>query len=591
MDFITFTDVLEELENTSKRGEKTAIIARFLHGLQTDQLTYPILLLQGRVFPSWDKQKLNVAAKTLIKALARSSGHTTKAIEDLWREKGDLGLVAEEVTKEKQQSTLFSETLTIEKVFSNLHKLPTIEGKNSVQQKIMLIAELLTSAKPKEAKYITRTALEVLRVGIGEGILRDALVWSKYPDLILRLYEKDEAKEIEHIRAIAKGTAIEGDAREQYNRIIDQVQHAFDMCNEFPKVAKALKEDTLHNISLELNKPLRVMLAQKVATIKDGFKKVGTPAAIEYKYDGFRMQIHIQQNNIRLFTRRLEEVTEQFPDVIEAIKAHVTCNEAILDCEVIGYNTKTNMYQPFQQISQRIRRKYDIERLVKELPVEVAVFDILYYDGNTLLKEPFQKRRNIITKIIDPKDRVIIPSRIMISDNEEEANKFYQESLDAGNEGVMFKSLDSPYQPGSRVGFMVKMKQVMETLDLVITKATWGEGRRATWLTSFTIACIDQDGEFKEVGKVSTGLKELEAEGTNFKEMTELLQPLIIAEEGKDVQVKPEIVIEVAYEEIQKSPTYTSGYALRFPRFIRLRERAPDEISALDMVEEFYGGQ
>ncbi|MFW5746374.1 MAG: ATP-dependent DNA ligase, partial [Nanoarchaeota archaeon] len=285
---------------------------------------------------------------------------------------------------------------------------------------------------------------------------------------------------------------------------------------------------------------------------------------------------------------------DQFPDVVQAIRTHVNTRSAILDCEVVGFDARTRTYKPFQHISQRIRRKYDIHRLIQELPVEVNVFDILYHDGISTIEKPFHERRKLVTSLIEPKERVIVPSRIMITENQEDANKFYQESLDAGNEGVMMKSIDAKYKPGSRVGFMVKVKPIMETLDLVVTEATWGEGKRSDWLTSFLVGCIDMDGNFLTVGKVSTGFKELtsdETDQTTFQDMTEMLKPLIISENGKTVTVKPEVVVEVAYEEIQKSPTYSSGYALRFPRFIRLREREPSEISTLDFVDQLYDEQ
>jgi DNA ligase 1 len=619
MEFAKLVEVLEELEATSKRGTKTAIIASLLNKTHKEDLDMILLLLQGHVFSARDKSKLNVAAKTMLKALAQASGHSNNDIEKLWKQKGDLGLVAHDIIIKKKQATLFSETLTVKSVFNDFRKLAAQTGANSVYTKTTLIAKSLTSATPLEAKFITRIALEVVRVGIGEGTLRDALIWSAFPNIVLTMYPKQEEEGIPILREFAptdfvvvsnmkefkehmKDPSVYSKlrpmddvlAREMYKHLSKSIQHAYNMCNELPKVAIALKEKGLsgiEEIDLTINTPVQVMLAQKVANVKDGLKKVGKPAAIEYKYDGFRMQIHISGDNVTLYTRRLEDVTKQFPDVVKAVKENVECKTAILDSEAVGFNPNLNTYQPFQQISQRIRRKYDIERLIKKLPVELNVFDVLYFDGETLIDKPLHERRKVLTSIITPKERVIAHSRITITDKEEEVNKFYQESLDAGNEGIMLKSLDSPYQPGSRVGFMVKLKPIMDTLDLVIVEATWGEGKRSDWITSYTVACIDEDGQFLTVGKVSTGLKELEEEGTSFKEMTELLKPLVIAEKGKDVIVKPEIVIEVAYEEIQKSPTYTSSYALRFPRFIRIRERDAEGVSPMDYVEDLYNGQ
>ena len=248
---------------------------------------------------------------------------------------------------------------------------------------------------------------------------------------------------------------------------------------------------------------------------------------------------------------------------------------------------------PFQNISQRIKRKYDIEQLAKEVPVELNIFDILYYDGKPVINESYEKRRKIIEKIIKEKEFRIRLSEQTVTDDVEKAELFYKKSLDAGNEGIMLKSLNAPYKPGSRVGHMVKLKPVMETLDLVIVAAEWGEGKRAGWLTSFTVACYDEDSDdYLEIGKFGTGIKEKEEEGTSFEELTQLIKPNIIHEKGRQVEIKPELVVEVKFEEIQKSPSYSSGYALRFPRLVRVREdRRPDEASALSQIEGMYKEQ
>jgi len=315
---------------------------------------------------------------------------------------------------------------------------------------------------------------------------------------------------------------------------------------------------------------------------------VGSPCAFEYKYDGFRVQIHKEKDKISIFTRRLEEVTNQFPDVVEAVKEYVNCSRCILDAEVVGYNEQTGKHLPFQNISQRIKRKYNIEEMTKKFPVEVHVFDIMYYEGKTLVKKPFKERREWIEHIIPVKGRKIKPAINVIITDINEANKFYEQSLQNGNEGVMAKNLEGIYKPGSRVGYGVKIKPVMEALDLVIVGAEWGEGKRSGWLTSFTLACIDDNGNLREIGKVGTGIKE-KSEGVTFEQLTQTLKPLITKEEGRNVQITAKLVIEVNFEEIQKSPTYSSGYALRFPRLIRIRDDKPiDEASSLTQIEDMY---
>ena len=264
----------------------------------------------------------------------------------------------------------------------------------------------------------------------------------------------------------------------------------------------------------------------------------------------------------------------------------------IIDSEAVGYDKKTGKYLPFQNVSQRIKRKYEIERMSSDFPIELNVFDIIYYEGKNLVNEEFEKRRKLLEKIVHQAPKKIVLSKSKLTSDKKDVEKFFREAVNAGNEGLMFKALNAPYKPGARVGYMIKFKALMETLDMVITGAEWGEGKRAKWLSSYVISCVDEDNNFAEVGKASTGLKEKEEEGLSFMEMTKLLKPLIISEKGKEVKIKPKIVIEVGYEEIQKSPTYASGFALRFPRVIQIREdKGPQDASALDYIKKLYAGQ
>jgi len=588
MKYSELAGTYEEMEKTSKRLEKTHIISRFLKKTKEEDIDQAILLLQGRLFPLWDETKIGVSDRLVIKAISATTGLSPEKVEEEWKKLGDLGLVAEKLVQKKTQATLFSKELTVDKVFDNLRKLPTLEGEGSVDQKIKLIAELLSSAKPLEARYVVRTVLEDLRVGVGAGSIRDALVWAFFDNKVKVNYDNEKK-------------AINPDNREEYNRLVKAVQHAFDLKADYGKVARMIMkkgEKAFGELTLDAGSPINVMLYQKAKNLEEAFERVGKPCAIEFKYDGFRMQIHKKagktdgaKNEIKIFTRRLDEVTKQFPEVVEFVKKCVNAKEFILDSEAVGYEPESGNYLPFQSISQRIKRKYDIEKMAKEFPVEVNVFDIIQYEGKSLLSTPFIERRKIIEKIIAPLPKKLVLAKQIITDNMKEAEAFYKEALKVGEEGVMVKNLQGIYQPGSRVGFGVKVKPVMESLDLVIVGAEWGTGKRGGWLTSYVLACR-KSHQFLEIGKVGTGIKELEEEGVSFKELTKLLKPLIVSEEGKVVKIKPEIIIEVNYEEIQKSPTYTSGYALRFPRFIRLREdKALSDVADLNLVEDLYRAQ
>lgn len=581
MEYSKLVEVYGELDSTTKRLEKTHIISEFIKKVDADELPVVMLLLEGRIFPSYDQRDTGVASRLVLKALNTASGIPAERIGNEWKKTGDLGIVAENLIKGKKQITLHCRSLSVAKVFENLRKLAELEGQGTVERKLQLIAELLTSSKPEEAKYIIRTVLGNMRIGVGEGAMRDAIVWAFFGKEIGFSYDKKENN-------------FDVDERENYNIYASAVQHAYDVTNDFGPVAKTAKLKGLkglEELELAVGIPIKVMLALKAETIEEAFETVGKPAAAEFKYDGFRIQAHKSNGEIKLFTRRLEDVTNQFPDVVNYIKNHVKGNNFIIDSEAVGLDKKTGKYLPFQNISQRIKRKYGIEQMAKDLPVELNIFDIIYYNGKSLLHTEFRKRREILEKIVKEEQGKIVLSRMIVTESKKEVEEFFKKSMKAGNEGLMLKALDALYKPGARVGYMLKFKAIMDTLDLVIAKAEWGEGKRSNWLSSYTLACYN-DGEFLEVGKVSTGLKEKKEEGLSFEEMTKLLKPLILEEKGKEAVVKPKIVLEVGYEEIQKSPTYSSGFALRFPRVVGLRDdRKAEDASTLELVKKFYEGQ
>lgn len=583
MKYEKLAKVYEQLEKTSKRLHKTHILAEFLKELPAKETAQVMLLIQGKVFPEWDDRKLGMASQLIVKALASTVGIELSNVEALWKKTGDLGTVAKELFFKKKQRTLFCAELTVTKVFGNLQKLSTLEGQGTVDRKIALVSELLSLAEPLEALYIVRTILEDLRVGLGEGTLRDAILVAYFGKQLNIIYDEKENK-----------LNVPEEKEAEREKILESLQRAIDITNDYGEVAELAQQGitALQNVLLKPGRPVNVMLYQKAENIKEGLEIVGTPCAAEFKYDGFRLLINADNGKIKLYTRRLENATKQFPDVVSFIKENVKGNSFILDAEIVGYDIKTGGYTAFQQISQRIKRKYDIEKFVKELPIEVNVFDILYYEGKNLLNASYKERRAILEKIITSVNKKIRVSEQIIVQNEKEAEQFYKKSLSAGNEGIMMKNLEGVYKPGSRVGYGVKVKPVMETLDLIIIKATWGEGKRSKWLASFTVACRDaESGELLEIGNVGTGIKEKSDEckegDISFPQLTELLKPEIIEDKGREVIVKPKIVLEIAYEEIQSSPSTTSGFALRFPRAIRLREdRGIKDISTVEEVEK-----
>jgi DNA ligase 1 len=545
MDFLYLVDYFEKIFNTSKRLEKTELISKLLKETKNEDLKQVILLLQGLVFPVWDPRIIGVANQIVIKAVSIASGYSIKEVNDFWRKTGDLGETTLKLISNKKQATLFSKKLTLDKVSLNLQKIAELEGNGTVDRKIKLIAELITSASPDEAKYITRILLGVMRMGIGEGTLRDS---------IAKAYDKNS----------------------------DEIQNAYNLCNDFSKIA--LNIDQINEISLTIGTPIKMMLALKATSIEDGFDRVGKPFMAEYKYDGFRIQAHKKGDVVKLFTRRLEEVTKQFPEVCEYVKEIE--GDFLIEGEAVGFNPETKEYLPFQYVSQRIKRKYDIKETAKKMPVEFNVFEILYYNQENYFKKPFVERRELIEKIVKNKPFKIRVSEAITSENKEEIQKFFEKALADNQEGIMIKKLDAEYKPGSRVGYMLKLKPQLDTLDLAIIGAEWGEGKRSEWLSSFDLAVID-DGELLMIGKAGTGLKEKSELGLSFEEVTKILEPLIISSDGKRVKVKPEVILQVKYQELQKSPTYNSGYALRFPVIERIRtDRNIDDMTTLNDIKE-----
>ncbi len=604
MDYSKLVKAYKELESTSKKLEKAHIVSNLLNETLETDLEKVIYLLQGRVFPEYDERKIGFSDRLAIKAIASSTGISAEKIEKDFAKKGDLGLVTEYLIKTKTQTTLLHKKITVDKVFENIRKLAELEGPGTVNRKLQLVSELLTSAIPEEAKYIIRTVIEQLRVGVSSGILRDAIAWTYFPR-VKDINDKDikpksifKPKSLEEIKKtnLKKYNVIDSENkklnREIYNFFINTVQKTFDIANDFAKVAESLKKHGLKSAEEEIKPgtPINSMLAIKVDNVKEAFEALGKPAFFDQKIDGFRLQISKEGKEIKLFTRRLENVTKQFIEVVEFVKNNIKGNSFIIDSEAVGYHPKTKLQMPFQAISQRIKRKYDIEKMTKELPVQLFVFDIIYYNGENLMHKPFKERRKLLEKILREEKYKIQITESIISDSEKEVEKFYKKVLKEGYEGLIGKKLDSPYRPGRYVGGWIKLKPVSEPLDLTITSATFGEGKRAGWLTSYTLACKSAD-KLLEIGKVSTGIKE--KEGFTYKDMTKLLKPLIKEQKGKEVTLKPEIVIEVGYEEIQKSPTYSSGYALRFPRFKRLRtvEKGIKDLSTLEEVERIYNSQ
>jgi DNA ligase-1 len=574
MDYAELVGRYERLAATDSTNEKRALLATAFADAG-DQLDRVVLLARGRLYPAYDREELGVSSQLVLAAIQKATGVAEAELRERWSETGDLGDVAAWAVTSGGQQTLFSESLTVERVHDRLRGLAAVDGEGSQDRRVDTVAGLLSNADPDEARYVVRTALGHLRVGVGQGTIRDAIA-----------------------DAFLDGS----------DGAVDAVERAYQVTTDFQVVASTARADGrggLEDLSVELGRPVQVMLAETAEDIRTGVADVAADgvALAEYKYDGFRVQMHVDGDDVSLFTRRLEDVTAQFPDVVRAIEDGVTADRVILDGELVGYTPGTITADPggreplaFQRLSRRIKRESDIETTARELPVVVHVFDCLY-DEESLLSVPLRERRDRLDRLttpVSPEPTAGVagfePARSLRvpEDDLDEATALYREALEAGHEGVMLKNPGAAYQPGRRVGRLLKVKPTMEPLDLVVTRAQYSEGRRSQLLGRLYLGCYDPEtDDLLEVGRLSTGYTDEELEA-----LTDRLESLVVEQNGRAVDLEPSVVLEVEYEEIQESPEYDSGYALRFPRYLRTRETlAPEDADSIDRVESLYETQ
>jgi DNA ligase-1 len=575
VEYSALVDVYDRLSATDATGEKRAVLAETFAGAG-DELPRLVVLVRGRLGPAYDRPELGVSSSLALAAVCRATGAAEADVRERWRETGDLGSAAAWAAEHGGQQTLFAEPLTVARVHDRLREVATFAGAGSRERRVDAVAGLVADADPDEARYVVRTVLGHVRVGVGEGLIRDALA-----DAFLD--GSDEA--------------------------VAAVERAYQLTSDYPVVAERARDDGLAGVralDLSLGRPVRAMLAEKAETLADGLASAaGDDGSVrcEYKYDGVRVQVHVG-DAVRVFTRRLDDVTTQFPDVVRAVEAGVD-GPAVLDGELVGYTPETvgtddREPVPFQELSTRVTRETDVERVAREVPVVCHVFDCLY-DGDLLLDRPLADRLtrlDAVCRAVAPRpdaapavaglERATATTAGAADPGPAEA--LYRAALDAGHEGLMLKDPSAPYSPGRRVGRLLKLKPTMAPLDLVVVRAQYSEGRRSGLLGRLYLACRDDapgDPALREVGRLSTGYTDEE-----LADLTDRLEDLVVARDGRAVDLRPAVVLEVAYEEVQRSDAYDSGYALRFPRFLGVREDLdPAEADTLARVERLYDEQ
>ena len=560
MRYATLAEAFEELEKTSAYLEKNDIIAGVLKKTPVEEMERVTLLLLGKTYPAYVSKETGVGLQQLKKAVTQASGYSISEVDKLMKQVGDLGEVTRQLLGKKKQVTLFAEPLTVKKVFENIKMLPEITGEGSVDRKIAAIAELLSSSTPLEAKYIARTVLGDLRIGVAEGRLRDAIASA-------------------------------------FDVPPDVVEHAYMLTTDYAVVAKAAAargEKGLKKLGLEIGHPVNPMLAQRAESLDEIMERMGGKAAFEIKLDGIRIQAHKDEDKVTLFTRRMEDYTSMFPDLVGPLRQALKPKRTIVDGELVAMDKKAKKPMPFQEVLKR-RRKYEIKEAIEQIPVEIHLFDVLMTDGESLLDEPYTRRRAELEKMVKPVPGKVVVVEQIVSDKPDEIKAFMDKSLAMGHEGLLAKDLKANYRAGRREFVWLKLKPTLETLDLVVVGGLYGKGKRAGYFGSYILAARDEDdGRFKTVTKCGSGYTD-----EDLKELTKMFKKIQIEKSHEDVDIEidcdayfePKVVFEVAWEEIQISPAekHTGRYGLRFPRFVRIREdRRPEEINSVQEIAEMY---
>lgn len=579
MDFKEVADTFNRMSETTKRLELTSILAGLFKraGEDLKLLSY---LVQGKLAPDYENKETYLADKMIVKALSEITGMTESELEKRQGRLGDFGTLAAEVLQTKQQKSLISDELTVKELHEELMKISVVSGKGSSTKRLKIFENLLLNGTADEAKYITRIVTGRLRLGVSDATILAALA---------------EAFEVSENQ--------------------DEIENAFNFHPDMGYVAELLQEkklDKIKEMSAEPLVPFKMMLAERLQSIGEILEKMGGKASFEYKYDGLRVQIHVKGNDIKLYSRRSEDITAQFPDIVKNTKKAFDCDSCILDGEAVPVNVETGELYPFQVVSQRRGRKYDLERVTEEIPVVVFLFDLVYYNGEFYGNMPYSVRREKLESVLGESEGFRLATRI-VSSNEQEITKFFDQSISDGCEGVVAKNVseDSIYRAGARGWLWIKFKreyqaEMADTVDLVVVGAFHGRGRRKGTYGALLMAVYNKEmDQFETVCKLGTGFTDevLVKIHADLQRYISSDPPSNISSRiVPDVWMYPAMVLEVSGSEITLSPVHTCsfdrygkdvGLSIRFPRFTGnfRNDKSPDQSTTSVEVQEMYEGQ
>jgi len=578
MEFSIIAEIFERMEDTTKRIELTNLLVELLKKTPKKIIPNAVYLLQGIIRPNFEGVELGVAEKLAIRAISKSSGLSIKKIEEDYKKCGDLGLTASNILKLKTQTTFTAEKITLERIYETLFRIAKLGGKGSQDLKMKYISSLLNDATPLEAKFVLKILLGTLRLGIAENTIMDALA--------IAFTGKKENKE--------------------------QIENAYNVSSDLGKVSLLIATDGIDEIKkfkISLFSPIRPMLADRVKSEKEAIKKMPERFAAEYKLDGERVQIHKQANEVVLFSRRLENITQYYPDIVENVKKSLSVNEGVFEAEIVPVNENTGEFLPFQELMHR-RRKYKLEKAISQYPITVNFFDVLYFDKKDCLNLEYSERRKILEKLVNEDEFLKLVPMLLVK-NENEIEDFLENSINSGCEGLMLKALDAPYRAGARGSNWLKLKreyrnELGDSLDLIVIGGYFGRGRRTGIYGTLLLGTYNPDMDnFPSVCKVGTGFTDESLDQLYqilSNKITLKKNSRVVSEMEADVWFEPELVLEIVASEITLSPIHKtglnlirkgSGFALRFPKFTgKIRyEKAVEDASTDEEVLTLYKGQ
>ncbi|MFH1588246.1 MAG: ATP-dependent DNA ligase [Candidatus Diapherotrites archaeon] len=587
MDFSVLSEYFQKIETASSRLEMTLIYAELLEKVSSKDIAKVIYLSQAKLGPEFKGLELGLGENLVIDAIFKATGYSKEKIKKMFLDKGDLGETIEELSKKKIQQALFSQKLSLEKVFLNLEKISLAEGYGSQEVKLKLLAELINSASPAEAKFIARIVLGKNRLGIGDPTIMDALALIYSKD-----FEKNSKKELKKITENLKEKKdnkrkIEKDLRVK-QKVREMIEEKYNIYSDLGFIAEKLKEKKLkglNEIKITPGIPIRPTLAERLPSSEKIIEKIGK-CAVERKYDGFRLQVHKDKDRVIIFSRKQEEMTEMFPELIEGIKKEITAEKGIFEGEALAFNEKENKFYPFQVTMQR-KRKYGIKEKAEEFPLTLFLFDVMSVNGKNLMSLPFIERRKILESVAGKGKRIRLTELIQTSDAKE-LEEFFNDSVRKSLEGIIAKDLNAKYIAGARKFAWIKLKksykgELTDSMDLAVIGYFKGKGKRTQFGVGALLCAVydEVSDSFKSVAKIGTGISEQQL--TELEEMLSKIslkeKPLNVESELKpDCWVEPKYVIEVVSDEITLSPVHMAartekgGLALRFPRMIAFRQ-------------------